>query len=163
MDFLLLAVLRFILKYPFRPLRMLLGAGAGALWACVAAVFPVFPRILEMAVTYILVSGLMLWVSFGLTGIRELIKGIIGLYLSAVMLGGMMYALYQTGFFIQYGAEAIPMIILMLLALGSYFGIRFLWGITEETRKRRKYLCQVRLHYQDQEITVTALLDTGNQ
>lgn len=170
MDCLLLAVVRRILKVDATALRIILGGALGAVWAVFIAVFPVFPVVLEAAVHYVVISGLMVSVAFRLRSWKEIVKAVLALYLAAVTLGGGMYALYQhtrVGYYVELvirgnAVEAMPVYIFILLAAGTYFGVRCIWLNILEIRKRKSHLFQVVLYYQGKTETVTALMDTGN-
>lgn len=170
MDAILLALLRMIMKSHATTLRIVLAAAFGAGWAVVITAFPILPGWLERLITYVAVSALMVRISLNTKGIRELIRGVCGLYLTAVTAGGALYALYyhtRAGYYVElliWGqmAGAIPLSIWILLIAGTYFGTKYLWLILLETRKRKRNIFQVTLYYRGKTETVTALLDTGN-
>lgn len=170
MDYLLLCILRIILKEKTTWLRMAAGSGAGALWACIVTVWPVLPRALEGLVTYTVISILMIKLSFQIKGVREVIKAVLGLYLSAVTLGGGIYALYQhtrAGYYVEQlirggGMDSAPAAILLLCAAGVYTGLNGIWLVISEVRQRQSHIYSVTLSYQGRTETVSALLDTGN-
>lgn len=170
MDYLLLCILRIILKEKTTWLRMAAGSGAGALWACVVTVWPVLPRALEGLVTYTVISILMIKLSFQIKGAREVIKAVLGLYLSAVTLGGGIYALYQhtrAGYYVEQlirggGMDSASAAILLLCAAGVYTGLSGIWLVISEVRQRQSHIYSVTLSYQGRTETVSALLDTGN-
>ena len=164
MDAILLALLGLILRVHATTLRIVSGAALGAGWAVFVTAFPILPGWMERVITYCLISGLMVRISLKTKGIRELIKGVCGLYLTAVTMGGAVYALYYHTSLLIRGqmAGAIPLSIWILLIAGTYFGTKYLWLILLETRKRKRNIFQVTLYYRGKTETVTALLDTGN-
>ena len=64
MDFLVLSIVRRGMKYRLIWWRMILGAILGAAWAVFAAAFPFLPLWLEMVITYLAVSTLMVMTAF---------------------------------------------------------------------------------------------------
>lgn len=170
MDVIVLVTVRTLLKVRTSVLRVIMGAVIGALWACLMAVWPIYPVFVQMALTYLGVGSLMVKVAFNTKGGRELIKGVLGMYLAAVALGGTMYALYQHtrfGYYVEQlirGSvlEGMPLIILILLAAGAYFGNRYLWINLLEVRKQKSSLYEVTLIYKETVVKAIGLLDTGN-
>lgn len=170
MDFLLLVILRKVLKYHGSYMRMVSAGSLGAVWAVFAAAFPLLPRAIEAIITYVLISALMVKTAYGLKGVREIARGVIGLYMTAVMMGGTIYALYQhtkAGYYVEqlirgHVEEAMPLGIWFLLMAGGYFGIRFIWFWVIKARTEKNNLYQVTLRYRGKAKIITALMDTGN-
>lgn len=170
MDILILIIVRTLMKKNTSVLRIILSGGIGALWACVVAVYPILPIWLEGLFTYIVIGGLMIKIAWNTKGTSELLKGLLGLYLSAVTLGGTMHALYQytnTGYYVEQfirgdRMSGMPLMICILLAAGSFFGIRYLWINLLEVQRERQHLYEVTLMNGEQMVQVTGLLDTGN-
>lgn len=171
MDYLLLVILRKILKLPGKSLRLIISSGLGALWACLTIVFPVLPLWLEGLITYFGVSSLMVIIAFKMREVRQIGKAVAGLYLTTVMVSGLGYFLYEhtkTGYnsvLYFYGVQGkkMPVFIFLLLIAGSYFGIRFVWNIILGERRQNENLYSVILHYRGRTQSLTALLDTGNR
>lgn len=170
MDFLVLSIVRRGLKHRFRPWKMALSAGIGSVWAVFAAACPL-PLWLEAPITYGVVSSLMVMISFGLKGPKEIAQSVAALYLAAVMMAGIMEALYQhtaAGYYIEQFLrgnvhEAMPLFLFVLLALGAWFGIRAgLWEVLSMARVKSHFY-EVTLYYRGKEKRVKALLDTGNR
>lgn len=170
MDYTVLALLSVVLKVHATTRRMILGSAAGAGWAVFITAFPVLPGWLERLITYTVVSTLMVWITFRFQSLRELARGVCGLYLTAVTAGGAFYALYyhtRAGYYVEllirgHMVQAMPLSIWILLIAGTYFGTKYLWCILLEARKRKKNYYQVTLYYRGRTEHVTALLDTGN-
>jgi stage II sporulation protein GA (sporulation sigma-E factor processing peptidase) len=171
MDFLVLSIVRRGMKYRLIRWRLILGAVLGAAWAVFAAAFPYLPVLLEMAVTYLGVSTLMVMTAFDLKRPKDIGKGLIALYLAAVAVGGIMEFLYQhtkAGYYIEQilsgnTGRAIPFYQLIFLGAGSYFGIRVMLRWLPGLWKAKSNFYEVTMHYRGKEKKVTALLDTGNR
>lgn len=150
MDCLVLNTLRIILKGNTTWVRIGAAGSLGALWACIAAVWHVLPVFMEMMITWLAVSSLMIKITFPVHSMRELIKYLAGLYLATVTLAGAAYAFYQhTHFWIFYTACSY------LLSIG-------LWHVFLEVRQRIRHLYPVTLTYGEKTRTFQALVDTGN-
>lgn len=171
MDFLVLSIVRRGMKYRLVRWRLILGAVFGAAWAVFAAAFLYLPVFLEMAVTYLGVSTLMVMTAFDLKRPKDIIKGVLALYFTALILGGLMNILYQhtkAGYYIEQilrgnGNGAIPLYQLFFIGAGAYFGIRVLLSWIPGLWKAKGNIYEVTMHYRGKEKKVTALLDTGNR
>lgn len=150
--------------------RIILGAGIGALWSCLIAVFPILPIPIEFLATCLGIGSLMVKTAFATKGWRSLAKGVLVLYLATVTLGGTMFALFRQG---RLGYEllrmmsglqtqSLPLVIFLLLTAGSILGGRYLWMTLLEVRRQRQNLYQVSLAFGNHILEVTGLLDTGN-
>lgn len=170
MDILVLTIVRILMKRKMFALRMILSGCIGAVWACIAAVYPVMPVWLEALVTYLIIGGLMVKVGLNTKGLRELVKGLLGFYLAAVTLGGTMYALYQytnTGYYVEQfirgdKMSGMPLMIFILLTAGAVFGCRYLWINLLEVRRQKQNLYEVTLTNGVSTVKTVGLLDTGN-
>ncbi|WP_124066748.1 sigma-E processing peptidase SpoIIGA [Clostridium sp. E02] len=171
MDLFILSIVRRGMKYPMIRWRIILGSALGAVWAVIVTAFPIFPQIVEMIMTYFVISILMVITAFNLKKPKEIGKAVSALYLSALVIGGIMSALYQhtkAGYYIEQilrgnGQGAIPFYRLIFLAAGTYFGIRALLRWILPMMKEKSNFYEVTMHYKGKEKKVTALLDTGNR
>ncbi len=171
MDLIILSIVRRGMKYRFIRWRMILGAILGAAWAVFAAAFPFIPMWFEMIITYVVVSTLMVMTAFDLKRPKEIGKAMGALYLAAVVTAGIMDALYQhtmAGYYIEQilrgnVQKAIPLYRLILLAAGTYFGIRCVLKRLPYLLRGKSHFYEVTMHYRGKEKKVTALLDTGNR
>ena len=88
MDLAVLAMLNRLFSYRADLKHMIRGAVLGAVWACVLAVFPETPLLLQMFGTYVAVGSLMAVTAYGIRSRKELIRAVGGIYLISVVLGG---------------------------------------------------------------------------
>lgn len=171
MDLLVLSIVRRGLKYRLIWWRMILGAVLGAAWAVFAAAFSLLPLWLEMVITYLVVSTLMVMIAFCIKKPKEIAKAVVALYLAVALTSGIMYALYQhtkAGYYIEQilrgnGKAAMPLYRLIFLAAGAYFGIRYLLFRIPNIWKGKSNFFEVTMRYRGKEKKVIALLDTGNR
>ncbi|WP_120198622.1 sigma-E processing peptidase SpoIIGA [Lacrimispora algidixylanolytica] len=77
MDLLVLSIVRRGLKYRLIWWRMILGAVLGAAWAVLVAAFSLLPLWLEMVITYLVVSTLMVMIAFCIKKPKEIAKAVI--------------------------------------------------------------------------------------
>lgn len=171
MDIVVISMVKVILKVRTSAVRIILSSVIGALWTCILAVYPVWPVWLQGLLTYVVVGSLMVKVGLCTVGIRGLIKGVLGLYLASVALGGMMTALYQhtrIGYYVEQlirgeYEQGLPLIILALLTAGAVFGLKYLWINVTEVQRQESSLYEVKLVSGERSVSTSGLLDTGNQ
>ena len=168
MDYLLLTLVKKILKLPAKRLRMLAGALLGAVWACASLLFPLFSAWAELVFTWLLISALMILVAFGRRNISEFVKILCTLWLVSAASGGVLGALgdhlrgneYLTGGIIPNRWSAVSLLCGMV---GIYYGICACILFIRSRIQEQKNYYEVILSYQGKKKTVTALMDTGNQ
>lgn len=166
MDLAVLAMLNRLFSYRADLKHMIRGAVLGAVWACVLAVFPETPLLLQMFGTYVAVGSLMAVTAYGIRSRKELIRAVGGIYLISVVLGGVMLALSESSL----GREVANWMpgrfsIRFFLAAGAFcfcFWVGDLLRITGNRKTEQKYLRNVTLLYEGQKIKTRGLIDTGN-
>lgn len=171
MDIVVLWLLRIILKVRTSTFRMILAGAIGALWSCILAVCPLFSPGVQMVLTLVVSGGLMVKVAFRTKGVRELVKGLFGLYLVSAALGGTMTALYQhtrIGYYVEQlirgkPMEGLPLVILVLLAASAVFGLKYLWITVTEVGRQKSNLYEVTCIQGEKSLNAIGLLDTGNR
>lgn len=170
MDLLLMSMVRRIMKVRTTAFRIILSSGIGALGACLVILWPVFPGFWELLLAGAALGSIMVKIGLHTRGIRELVRGVLGLLFVTVTMGGIMYALYQhtpAGYYAEQlirgdGPEGLPLLIWLCLAAGAWFGCKYLWILALETKKRQQNLYQVMLCCRETQLSFTGLLDTGN-
>lgn len=168
MDYLLLTLVKKILKVPAGRLRMLAGALLGAVWACALLLLPLFPAWAEFVFTWFLLSALMILVAFGRKNISEFVKILCTLWLVSAASGGILGALdghLRGGGYLSGGIipNRWPAVSLLWGMAGIYYGICACALFVRSKLQEQKNYCEVILSYQGKKKTVTALIDTGNQ
>lgn len=168
MDAVLLWILRRLLRLHTSPLKLLLGAAAGAGWACLLVLLPGMPALVRAAGTYVGAAVLMAGLAFAPGTLKMLLKEVAGLYAAAAILGGLGTFFYwhtPAGFYLEmavrgHPAAAVPLAAMGFAAAGGYFTVRYIRAVLNG---RRPALFRVILKYRGRENEVTALLDTGNR
>lgn len=173
MDFVVLAILNRILDSRAGWGRLLAGAAAGGLWACLVSVLPGMPTWVRAVGTYLAVSSLMALISFRPRSLKRLARQVAGLYLVAAVLSGVMLAIYQhtrAGYYLELlirgeRVMGLPGAVWFFVAAGGAAGAYGLAGLgkslLKERMRGRKY-CRVTLGFGGSEAGLTALIDTGN-
>jgi len=167
-NYLLLSLVRKILRLSSVPWRLLAAAVFGALWACILVLYPVLPVWSEAFVTWIIIGGLLVRISFGKTNFLDLVKITGVLCLVSAAAGGILEGIgrsvpgtwYLSGGFIP-GRWSVVSLLCGMAAI--YFGICAAAKVIWAQRQKQKDYYEVILFYRDKSITVTALRDTGNQ
>lgn len=163
-DFLLLLTTSLILKRSVKIRKLLLGSLVGAL-----SIFFLFIDINSITLFFykIIISILMILISFGYKNIRYTLKNLFYLYITSILLGGFLYFLNvefsykQVGLVFYHNGLSINFIVLIILSpiiLYAYV-------------KQAKYLKNNYSNYykvdiylkEDETVKLTAFLDTGNK
>ena len=173
MDFVVLAILNRILDSRAGWGRLLSGAAAGGLWACLVSVLPGMPPWAVAVGTYLAVSSLMAFISFRPRSLKGLARQVAGMYLVAAVLSGVMLAIYQhtrAGYYLERlirgeRVMGLPGAAWFFVAAGGAAGAYGLAGLgmslLNGRMKGRRY-CRVTLGFGGSEASLTALIDTGN-
>lgn len=170
MDAAVLMLVKKLLGYSSTYRRILLASLTGALWVCLIVVYPLKPALLEDFVTYVVVSCLMVALSFRPKTMGKLAKGVAALYMVTFTMGGLFYAVYahtRLGYYISMLAqgnlrEAMPLSIAACLTAAAYCFFRFFWEKLMETKRIEDSIFEVCLFYRDGSVMLTGLADTGN-
>lgn len=171
MDILILVVLSKMMKLHTTAGKVIISGMVGALWACILVLCPIMPRVIESILTFTLISGLMVKITFSPKDVRELCHQTVGFFISAVLLGGIIVALLQytrAGYYIEQLIsgnliQSIPMFIILLLAAGSGLFCVYIWHMITAWYRHKRNLYQVTLYYQGNSVKTLGLLDTGNR
>lgn len=167
-NYLLLSLVRKILRLSAVPWRLALAAAGGALWACVLVFHPVSPVWAQALATWVLIGGLMIRIAFGKAELLELAKKTGVLWLVSAAAGGFLEGVgtsipgteYLAGGLLPGRWSAVSLLCGMT---AIYYGISAGAHIIWAQRQKQKDYYEVVLFYRGKSITVTALLDSGNQ
>lgn len=157
------------LKRRLHPAAIAVAAACGAIWVCLCAALGI-PGAMEKAGGLGPVAFGMVFIAYRTHRIRALVRAVMYLYLSAILLGGLIHILYDNTAFGRFWqlwmkgqeAEAVSVWLLTLATAASLFvleaAIRY-----REMNQGHEYIQDVTLTYQGRQLTVTALWDSGNQ
>lgn len=170
MDYIILFIVKIITKKNTKRRRLFMGAVTGALMMCLIVILPYDNYIFNVSVGYFLTSVLLIYISFRPKRLSEFVKLTIIMYLSAIMLGGIMFALYYYSFIGVAVSKVINGTYNMDLGIGLFviFGIiaiiifKLIRKVMANTVMTNKNLYGVEININNSKIMVNGLLDTGN-
>ncbi len=162
-DFLLLLTVKIVLKRNVKCYRILLGALVGAF-----SIFFLFIKLnsFTLFLLKIIISLIMLCVSFGFSSSKDFFKNFLYLYFISIVLGGFLYYLnlefsYQNiGLAFFHNGFSVNFILLLILS-----PVIFVFYMKQDRTLKIIKNCnyQVDLYYQKKVLHYNAYLDTGNQ
>ncbi|MBO5094798.1 MAG: sigma-E processing peptidase SpoIIGA [Lachnospiraceae bacterium] len=157
-DTLLLFLVGKVLGCTATHLRLLFGGAFGAGMACVLTVVPFLPIWGKLFAGYGIISICMLRITFSGLRLQALFRAGIVLYGFAFLLGGLLQMLsLQISFFRRHGMTLAAVCAVSICAAGAVASLYEKWK-----RSREDHFVPVRLVWQGRELTVRALVDTGN-
>ena len=169
-DFILLNVVRKLLRWKTRQIRIILASILGAISSCIFALLPSLYGVIRFALTYILVSVLMIRIAFRVKKIRDLLRGIVVLCLVTYCVGGIITSLYQQRKSLQFYMELITNLLFSRLTLVQIciylvvsilcilLAVRFL----RYYKQMNKEIYEVWLSMNQSCVHTLGLVDTGN-
>lgn len=156
MNYLMLRVLQRLMNYPPRRIRCVAGGVIGAFGVCLVLCLPVRKDFVNLLPVHMVTSTLMVKVGCKIRNVRMLIKGMVLLYGTAFLGGGIFFALYQSPAilhlrtFLFQGAIFYEMLILFYTIYGKW-------------KKKENHYCEVTLYAKEKSKKVKGLYDTGNR
>lgn len=153
MDYLLLLLVRRMLKCTATHLNVCIGALTGAGLTCVIIVLPIPYGWMKFILFYLLVNTCMIVVGLKIKQISSFVKAMILLYIGAFLMGGIL------GYVRQY--IKIGSLFFGIAVLGYYVALG-IWNFIVYLQKMHAYICKVELYMGGNVCHVTGLVDTGN-
>lgn len=160
-DFIILLSVSILLKRNVKLYRIVLGSLFGSL--SIIILFIRFNRI-ELLLFKIIISSLMIIISFNYKNIKYFFKNYIYFYLIGIIIGGII-TFFNNQFLINEGLLFINKnnYNLILGIVISIIGIKiYVKNISDLKLNYNKYY-KVKLYYKNKEIIINAFLDTGNK
>jgi|GEM_PF-89882 Sporulation factor SpoIIGA. len=93
MNYILLTLVRKILKCQTTHFRVLLGSIVGSLMACILVVLPIRSVLMQILIGYIVTSTCMVQIGCNIKGKKNLVRGVLSLYVLAFIMVGIYEAL----------------------------------------------------------------------
>ncbi len=167
-NYLILFITSKLVKQQTTSLRMLAGACLGAVYACLIVLLPDIGIYFSLPAK-ILLSFEMIAVSFRLPGFKALFRILVIFYAVTMVFAGTTFAFIyfnsaDSGL-IGSGIFHIPSSSMGTIFLGIIFAIIILRTLREILGKRlsrEKMLVSLRIRFENQQIDIRALVDTGN-
>lgn len=155
LDYLVLLVVRRVLKSTAEKKNVLLGAGAGAALTSVLVCLPI-AGILKIIILHLVISTVMIKITFGFHR-KDILKKWSLLYLVSVLMGGVLSSVSQ-----YLGANFRPIGLFLFVVVCSYRVVERMIEFFEGYCKVSGGKCQVQLYLREKMCVVTAVKDTGN-
>lgn len=153
MDYLLLLLVKKMLKSSATYLRIFLGALVGSLLTCVVVVLPIPNALLKLILFHVGVNTCMIRVGLNIKTIRPFFRAIFLLYIGSFLMGGIMEAFRQ---YIKMGS------LFFAVALCGYYLVLGIWKFISYLQRWNRYHCEVELYFKDEMQKIRGMIDTGN-
>lgn len=153
MDYLLLLVVRRILKCRAGHRDICAGSLIGSLSACAVMALPSSLSFLKLILFHVVVNALMIRIGLKIREGESFLRAAVGLYAGGFLLGGIFTYLYQ---YMRTGS------LFFAAAVLSYEAAQGIWSFITEIQRLNQCRCRVTLYFMGKEDTVEALIDTGN-
>lgn len=152
MDFIILLLVKNILRLDGSTGRLFAGACIGSLLTCAVIVFPM-PSLLKILIFHFVINTVMIKAGLKVMGFGQWLRGVICLYIVSVLMGGILQMARR---FLRTGS------LFFTVAVAAYYLLKAGWNFLDRTGKRMKNICEVTLYSHTGELTIKALIDTGN-
>lgn len=153
MDYLLLLLVKKMLKCTATHGNILLGAALGSFLTCIVVIMPISYAILKFVLFHMIVNTFMIRAGLKIKNMREFAKAYIMLYIGGFLLGGVLGALQQ---YVRTGS------LFFAIAIGGYHIVSKLWDFIASVQRINQYRCKVDLYLGENQCQVTGIIDTGN-
>lgn len=138
--------------------RILLGSLTGALGYCVVLCIPKMPYGSKIVLGMLPVGMLMIKIAYRTKSLTELLRAMGSIYFLSFLMGGFMIFLRGKVPFFRTNENSI-----LMLALAGFIGYAILQNLLAWWEKsRHHYFCKAVLAGDREQLTVRALVDTGN-
>ena len=166
-NFLILAITGYISKFKAGSARLLAGSFIGAMY--VLAAFLPGTEMYFTITAKIVLSFVMVAVTFWPEKIKDFIKLTLFFYLVSFVFGGAVFGLYYflnpEGGMVSngiYNISGFPIKTLLVSIIFTYIVIRICWDIIKSKAIRENVMATVLIKLENKEVTINALIDTGN-
>lgn len=153
MDYLLLLLVRKMLRCESSHWTICMGAVLGSFLTCLVIVLPVPYGVLKFIMFHGIVNTGMILVGLKIKDIRSFAKAWILLYVGGFLLGGVMQAFGQ---YVKIGS------LFFFIAVGAYYVVSGIWSFIVCMQRVEQYRCNVELYMGDERCQIQGLIDTGN-
>lgn len=153
MDYLLLLLVKKMLKCSATHWRIFVGALLGAFLTCVVVVLPISNTFFKLILFHVFVNTCMIQIGLKIRSIRSLIRAVLLLYIGSFLMGGIMEVFRP---YIKMGS------LFFAVALSGYYVSLNIWKFISHLQRWNRYHCDVELHYKGQVQRIRGVIDTGN-
>ena len=170
MDFLILIIVRRMIKSKARWIRSLFGAMIGAIYICILIVLPFANKLIFQFITYFVISFIMVRIAFNIKGFKKNLKPYILLYITSFFFGGILNALY---FYTEFGGllrnvlsgdilQGLSFMLFLIITAIAFIIINLIIFMVKKHRHNSQIIYNVDLVLNSKVYPIKALLDTGN-
>ncbi|MEE1314815.1 MAG: sigma-E processing peptidase SpoIIGA [Faecalimonas sp.] len=153
MDYLLLLLLKKMLKCTATHGRICLGAIAGSLLTCLVVILPIPYAAIKLVLFHVVVNTCMIRAGLKIKDAKTFVKAYVLLYIGSFLLGGLLEVLYP---YVRVGA------LFFAIAIGGYYVVSKLWDFIVSVQRINQYHCNVDLYLGERICQVKGMIDTGN-
>lgn len=153
MDYLLLLLLKKMLKCTATHGRICIGAALGSLLTCVVVVLPIPYAAIKFILFHMVVNTIMIRAGLKIKKAGMFLKAYFLLYIGSFLMGGVLQALYP---YVRTGS------LFFAVAVGGYYIVSKLWDFILHVQRMHQYHCKVDLYLGDRRCQVEGIIDTGN-
>lgn len=153
MDYLLLLIVRRMLKSTASHWNVCIGAIIGAFLTCVIVIVPIPYEIVKVILFHLFVNVCMVQVGLKIKEIRSFVKAMILLYIGGFLLGGILESFRP---YVAFGS------LFFVVAMVGYYLVLGIWKFISKVQRWNRYHCQVILFLDEKQYCVKGLVDTGN-
>ena len=169
MDLIILVILSKFIQEPVRRVRFIAASTTGALGACVTIMNPGLYPSVSFLFNYVVIAVLMVRISYPYQGWRRLVTSVIKLYLLTCFIGGLLqFMLTSTdlsqifGSIFQDEDSTIGVIVLILFSIVLFLIMPYFIEVIRGVRTKIDTIYQVKVIFDNRELVLKGLLDTGN-
>lgn len=155
MDYLLLLLVRRMLRCTATHGSICAGALTGSLMTCIIFVSPVPYAFLKFMMFHMLVNTLMIRVGLKIKTVSNFMKAFFMLYTGGFLLGGVLSYLQQY-INIRMGS------LFFVTAAAGYWIVTAIWNFISHIQRINRHHCKVELYMGEREYRVIGIIDTGN-
>lgn len=153
MDYILLLIVRKILKCSATHGNVCLGAIVGSFLTCLVVVIPIPYPFIKLILFHVFVNTCMIRVGLKMKTIRHFVKAFIMLYIGSFLLGGIM-ELFQP--YVKVGS------FFLAIAIAAYYVVLGIWKFICYVQRWNQCHCKVELYLGDEKYQINGMIDTGN-
>lgn len=153
MDYILLLIVKKMLKCSATHGNICLGALVGSLLTCIVVILSIPYAFVKFVLFHMFVNTCMIRVGLKIKTIPSFVKALIMLYIGGFLLGGIMEYLRQ---YVRIGS------LFLVVAIVSYYMVLGIWKFVSYIQRWNQSRCKVDLYLNNKVYQVKALIDTGN-
>lgn len=153
MDYILLLIVRRMLKCSATHANVCLGAAIGSLLTCIVVVLPIPYSFIKLILFHLVVNTCMIRAGLKIKTIRHFVKAYMMLYIGSFLLGGIM-EIFQP--YVKFGG------LFLVIAIAGYYTVLGIWKFISYVQRWSQCHCKVELYLGNEKYEINGMIDTGN-